>query len=526
MPPRAATAPGAATAIQPTIVEGPGLGLYYNLDPRHVPQRGWAAGRNIRFTQDRVESTDGYSQFDGSPDGWPVRALWRYRSPAGGEVLLRMTTERLWRDLGPSWTPLGGPFPNRTIHQVVTQTQYRETYLATDGAGPMLYWPGTGLAGLMGQPAPEGRLLEVHKDHVLLGGIRSGGVEQPWRVAWSVVGNPFDWTGDGSGDLDFIEDATPLTALKVMGDHAIVHKRDRLWRLIFVGPPDAYIPEGIPADDGACSARSPITLGPFQYYMGHRGFYRLGSFPEPIGDAIWPEVARSIDWRQVHLVYAYTRDAYNEVCWKIPTLPPAPEGPNLTAAYNLRTQAWTVTDHDPGNAWTEWGAGTVADTWDGGDAGTAQTMRDVAWEYGAIDQATTIDLFGQLSGLLQQYGGANADGKPIEAYVESPHLGNGITPVRVLNIPMIATGNGTLLVRIRAAMDEREPLVHEATPSDPMRGWGREAAYILNPPQHRPWVDVRVYGRLYQLRFETRDLNARFSLSSYGVAAVPGAGWR
>jgi hypothetical protein len=511
--PRAATAPGPATAIRPEIIEGPGLGLFYNLDARHVPQRGWSAGRNIRFTQDRVESTDGYSQFDGSPDGLPVRALWRYRAPAGGEELLRVTTNAAWKGTGATRELISGAL-GKTIHHVVTQTQYRADYLWADG-GPIVRWPGTGGAQWI-PVALEGRLIEVHKDHVLLGGVKVGTVEQPWRVAWSVVGNPLDWTGEGSGDLDFLEDATPLTALKVMGDHAIVHKRDRLWRLIFVGPPDQYIPEGIPADDGACSARSPITLGPFQYYMGHRNFYRLGSFPEPIGDPIWPEVQRLIDWRQVHLVYAYTRDPYNEVCWKIPTAPPAPEGPNLTVAYNLRTQAWTVTDHDPGMCWTEWGAGPTSDAWDAGDAGTAQTMRDVPWDFNAIDQATTIDVFGQLSGVLQQYGGANADGKPIEASVESPHLGNGVTPARVLNIPLIATGHGTLLVRVRAALDERQP----------MPPWGREAVYALDPPQHRPWIDTRVYGRLYQVRLETRDLNARFSLSSYGVAAVPGAGWR
>jgi hypothetical protein len=357
----------------------------------------------------------------------------------------------------------------------------------------------------------------VHKEHVLLGRLRVGGAEQPWRVAWSVVGNPLDWTGEGAGDLDFLEDATPLTALKVMGDHVIVHKRDRLWRLIFVGPPDQYIPEGIPADDGACSARSPITLGPFQYYMGHRNFYRLGSFPEPIGNPIWPEVARLIDWRNVHLVYAYTRDAYNEVCWKIPTIDYPHEEPNLTAVYNLRTQAWTLTDHDPGYAWTEWSAGAALDSWDGGDAGSAQTMRDVPWDYGGIEQATTLDLFGQSSGAIQQYGGANmATTLPLVAWIESPHLGNGVTPARVLNIPLIATGHGPLLVRVRAALDERQP----------MPPWGREAVYALDPPQHRPWVDTRVYGRLYQVRLETRDPNARFSLSSYGVAAVPGAGWR
>ena len=136
-----------------------------------------------------------------------------------------------------------------------------------------------------------------------------------------------------------------------MGDHAIVHKPNRLYRMIFVGPPDEYIVEGVPADEGSISARGAISIGSFQYYMGRTNFYRLGSHTEPIGDAIWPEIAAC------HRLAARASD----LC-----LPAAGVGGNLLedpharlepaepdGGFNYRDQTWTLTDHDPGTCFSE-----------------------------------------------------------------------------------------------------------------------------------------------------------------------------
>ena len=109
--------------------------------------------------------------------------------------------------------------------------------------------------------------------------------------------------------------------------------------------------EGIAADEGSISARGAISIGSFQYYMGRTNFYRLGSFAEPIGDAIWPEIANAIDWPRAHLTYAYRRLEWEEICWKIPTR--GSSQPNLTAVFNYRDQTWTLTDHDPGTCFSE-----------------------------------------------------------------------------------------------------------------------------------------------------------------------------
>ena len=76
------------TAIQPQIIEAPGRGLVYNVDPRHVPEVSWAAGRNIRFPTGatRVQKTDGFSRVDTMVPSRAVQALWYYVEPTGART--------------------------------------------------------------------------------------------------------------------------------------------------------------------------------------------------------------------------------------------------------------------------------------------------------------------------------------------------------------------------------------------------------------------------------------------------------
>ena len=280
----------------------------------------------------------------------PVQALWYYVEPTGARTptLVQIGTTGAWEGLGSTRTHIATLTPT-TLSDVVTVDQYKEHLIFTNGI-QIGHWNGTGVVVQLGGGAPTGKLVEIHKEHVLIGNLTLP-VAQPWRVAYSKVGDPLNWTDDTAGDVDFLEDSTPITALKVMGDHAIVHKPNKIYRLIFVGPPNQYIVEGVAADEGSISARGAISIGSFQYFLGRTNAYRLGSFAEPIGDAIWPEIANAIDWPRAHLTYAYRRLEYEEICWKIPTR--GSSQPNLTAVFNYRDQTWTLTDHDPGTCFSE-----------------------------------------------------------------------------------------------------------------------------------------------------------------------------
>jgi hypothetical protein len=499
------------TKIEARMVEAPGGGVMRHVNPRHVPDQHWTNARNVRFRTggSTVRSTDGYQRVDNTIRAEPLQALWWYVDPLGvqPETLVQISTTGAFQGLGGARTSLVQFPAARTLDDVVTVDQYKEHLLWADGKD-VYTWPGTGpaiplgVAGVGGAAtqAPIGKLVEIHKDHVLLGNItvdpKAPG-PKPWRVNHSAEGAPFDWTSDVAGFVDFLDDSTGITALKVLGDHAIVHKPNRLSRMIFVGPPDYYITESIPADEGSISARGAISVGSYQFYPGHTNIFRLGSFAEPIGDAIWPEIAAAIDWPQAHLTYAYRRDAWDEICWKFPTRGVAQ--PNLTAVYNYRDQSWSLTDHDPGTCYTQVPSNALKSTQFDDDAAL-------------VSPPPVRDVFGQIGGQIHVYTGRNADGLPFHAWVESKHFSDVLNPARIVAVPIYATGTGTLEVTVRAAMDARVP----------MPAWPVPRPLALDPPQYRPWVNVREYGRLWQIRMESNALNTEWEVAAYGAAVIPG----
>jgi hypothetical protein len=497
------------TAAKVGLIEGPGGGVITHRDPRHVPDQAWANARNVRFPTggSRIRKTDGYRKLDTTTPAEPLRAIYFYQqataTPPIGQAPIRIALTQAYAHLGSGRFAITGPtYKPSTLDQIVTVTAYAGEAVpqgwviwADGGPNPVMRWDGGGsgtAVALFPDGVPNGKLVEIHKQRLLLGNITVPGGEgtgiQPWRVMYSDVGHPDDMTSDLAGDQDFQEDNDPIVALKVLGDAVIVHKPSRIYRMIAVGPPDNYQPEQIPADDGAISARSPLSLGSYQFFMGRSNIYRLGSFAEPIGDAVWPEIEKNTDWNKAHLIYSYRRQEYDEICWKIPQRGGAPD---LSVAFNHRDQSWTITDHDPGTCYTE--------------MPNAFLQRP--------DLAPVIGVFGQLNGDLQAYDDTvNADGAPIHAWAESKHFQAGLFPAKVLAVACYATGTGSLAVGCRAAMELRQP----------MPAWKPSPVLSLTPSQTRPWVDVREYGRLWQVRLESNELDSDWEVSAYGPAVIPG----
>jgi hypothetical protein len=500
-----------ATAIQPQLIESPGRGLVRHIDPRHIPDQAWANGRNVRFPTGatRVQKTDGYHLVDDTPPNRGVHGLWWYVEPNGARppALVRIGFEHAWIGVGSERGGIATFDPVRTLDNVVTIDQYKKHLIWADGV--CFEWTGVGQATVLGGGAPMAKIVEIHKDHILLGNLTAPEV-QPWRVAFSVSEvvdkktGLIDFTGESSGFHDFLEDSTPVTCVKVMGDHAIVHKPNRVYRMISVGPPEEYIIEGVPADEGSISARGAISIGSFQFYMGRTNFYRLGSHTEPIGDAIWPEIAAAIDWPHAHWVYVYRRLEWEEICWKIPTR--GSSQPNLTAAFNYRDQTWTLTDHDPGTSFAEVPSNALPST-------AADDARS------PVSPPPVRGCFTQLNGNIQVYSGRDANGANINAWLESRHFQAGVVPTKILAIPLFATGTGFLTVRLRAAMEARHPLPDWGSTLDVHPS----LIYELPAQETRPWLDVREYGRLWQIRIDSGGLGDDWQINSYGVAVIPGA---
>jgi hypothetical protein len=162
-------------------------------------------------------------------------------------------------------------------------------------------------------------------------------------------------------------------------------------------------------------------------------------------------------------------------------------------AFNHRDQSWTFTDHDPGTCYTE--------------------MSTAFLQLTAPQLPPVVGVFGQLNGDLQAYDDTvNADGAPVHAWAESKHFQAGLNPAKILAVACYASGTGHLSVGCRAAMEVRQP----------MPEWKPAPVLSLTPSQTRPWVDVREYGRLWQVRLDSFALDDDWEVSAYGPAVIPG----
>lgn len=506
------------SSLRPKLIENPGRGLVRSVGLRQVPDQAWTNGRNVRF--DRlgtvVRKVDGYTPYDTTPGDEAIRLLFRYAVPSGESILIRVGLTKAWRDAGITRTQLVTGLIG-SVNAVVTAAQFEDQLIWTDQADPVKQWTPTG--GVVNLPggAPKAAIVLVHKGHVVLLDVVDQGVRKPWRAAYSAVGNSGDWTSITSGDLDFLEESGGITAAGVLGESIIVHKERSLARMLFVGDPDNYGQEPISGDDGAISRRSPVRVGSFQFYMGHNNFYRLGAFPEAIGDDIWPEVISLLDLAQKHLVFGYHRPEWKEVHWRLPIV--GSNQPGLTVMYNYRDQTWSLADHDPGLCFMDLPS-LATDTWDSGESALWDVSQDIPWDYGTYTQTGPLNLFGQINGMVQQYGGVNAAGAPISWYLESKVFegGDPLRMSRLLNVILRASGTGAILVRTRRWMDDRQ------TPTPPAFGTARSFSLSAS---RKPWVDVRTpLGRLHQVRFEGAGLDEDFLMEAWGPAIIPTGSWR
>lgn len=475
------------------MVDSPGLGILrtHGATPRDVPERAWVDGRNVRFTRlkTRVRKLDGYTQVDTTPDDETTRLLWRHHALDDTETLVRVGTARVWTGLAGDRVQVGSGLTGSAT-DVISAAQYKDRLVWTDGDDPVMTWQPSGVSQpLGGLGSTRAKIVVAHRNHILLFNVTDDAGRKPWRAMWSGLDTPDVWTSDTAGDLDFLESPGGITAAGVLGEVVIVHRQHGVHRMAFVGTSEvAYTQDPIPGHDGAVGPNAWINLDLFQYYKGAENFYRLGAYPEKIGDPIIDEVRAQLDPTRDYLTIASYRPEWDEIHWRMCRV--GDSQPTFAVIYNVRDQTWSLANYAPATA---------------------------VEQHPNPGGSPTSPRFGDLAGRLYQYGGTAANGVPFTAYVESTVYTAGLRPHRLLRVPVIATGAGTLQVRTRSWMDDRQP--------------GGVPAFVPGAPfplanSTKPWVDVRGYGRRHQVRFESTGLTDDWELEAYGLGELPGMGDR
>lgn len=124
-------------------------------------------------------------------------------------------------------------------------------------------WNGAGNAAILAGTPPVGTFGLQANNRFFIGNT----VANPSRINWSILGNPEDWTGAGSGSSDVsTNDGDTLVGAALLGvDHLLMFKQNSIHELVIRTSPFPLFPlfRGV----GAISTRAIVTVGDMVYFL-------------------------------------------------------------------------------------------------------------------------------------------------------------------------------------------------------------------------------------------------------------------
>lgn len=173
--------------------------------------------------------------------------------------------------------------------------QFGDTSLAVQPGDVLQYIEGgAAFANVTG--APQAAIVETVFQFVFLCGTNEGTFgDSPNRWWCSGISDYTDWTPAASTQCttDVLTSVGgAITAARRLGDSLIIYKRNSMYRLDYVGPPQVWRPTEVATDVGAVSHESVVLIttatgGAAHIFQGADDFYYYdGSKPIPIGNPV------------------------------------------------------------------------------------------------------------------------------------------------------------------------------------------------------------------------------------------------
>lgn len=155
-------------------------------------------------------------------------------------------------------------------------------------------WSGTGNAALLGGSPPSGEFCLLANNRLFIGNTASN----PSRIYWSILGNPEDWSGSGSGSQDVnLNDGDSLVGGIVTGlDTMLLFKQNSIHLLNINSSPFPLYP--LFPDVGAISKNGIVNVDGVIYFitpeprMKATDGTKVISFPGSI-DNVWDGLNKS-----------------------------------------------------------------------------------------------------------------------------------------------------------------------------------------------------------------------------------------
>ncbi len=173
----------------------------------------------------------------------------------------------------------------------------------------------TAFANLAGSP-PQSRYISVVGDFVVLSGL----LNNPYRVQWSGLGDPTNWTNTtNSSNFQDLPDGGIVRGVGG-GEFGNIFQDTAIRRMIYApGSPVIFQIERISDDRGLYAPYSLVRSGDQLFFLGPQGFQQMdpgSGYPQPIGkEKVDRTILADIDAGNLQLVLGASDPKHNRVFW-------------------------------------------------------------------------------------------------------------------------------------------------------------------------------------------------------------------
>lgn len=267
------------------------LSLNQALDLQNInllPTGGFEKRRgNTAFNSSAMES------------GAAVHGLGYYRQADADEWVVTICGTKLFKsEFDGTMDDITGALTITTgANNIWTYSQMNDLAIFVGGARASdvpIKWNGSGNGAALGGTPPVGAFGIQANNRFFIGNT----VANPSRIAWSILGNPEDWTGSGSGTQDVsTNDGDTLVGAGRLGvDHLLLFKQNSIHDLIIRTSPFPLFPlfRGV----GAVSPRAIVEVDGIIYFltpeprMKATDGTKIIDFPDIIDD-VWDGLSKS-----------------------------------------------------------------------------------------------------------------------------------------------------------------------------------------------------------------------------------------
>ena len=252
----------------------------------------------------------------------PCRGFFKAIKTDGSVAIFAATATKLYQlnATNQTWTDVskgGGSYSAVSSTDQWQFVQYINYVIAVQAnAAPQFFdlTGATAFADLAGSP-PQARYAAVVGAFVVLSGL----VNNPYRVAWSALGDPTGWTaGVNSSSFQDLPDGGIVRGV-AGGEFGNIFQDTAIRRLVYApGSPVIFQIERISDDRGLYAPYSLIRSGDQIFFLGPQGFQQMdpAGYPAPIGkEKVNRTFLADLDTGNLQLVIGASDPRNNRVFW-------------------------------------------------------------------------------------------------------------------------------------------------------------------------------------------------------------------